>query len=203
MLCTDWQITWKQWNHHWSFGLQLWLLDLTLLGLKWNNSCVNHYQLCFGSVYDTLGIREKTYFLFGRGWRGAVLPWQHKRVSQQLVPVWEADWLRGRQRGRQQGRKGHECVSVCVSVCFSVCLCECESETHHLRSPWRWCGGCCPGKCPAPRPPGAALHEARSAPTAPSHRGVLSGYLWWVGRRGLKGQTPGLLRLALIYKNLL
>lgn len=98
-----------------------------------------------------------------------------------------------RTEGQTAGEKGEwRWLYFCV-VRFCACVCVCKQETHHLQSPWRWCGGCSPGKRLAPRPPGAAPCEARSAPTAPSHRGALSGYLWWVGCRGLKGQTPGLL----------
>lgn len=92
-------------------------------------------------------------------------------------------------KGRTEGQTAGEKKKgrwLCVSVC--------EQETHHLQSPWHWGGGCSPGKRLAPRPPGAAPCDARSAPTAPSHRGALSGYLWWVGCWGLKGHLPGLLR---------
>lgn len=105
--------------------------------------------------------------------------------------VWEVRRYHGNTRGSasvsqsktegktagEQGKGRWPCVGVR------------ERRTHHLQSPWRWCGGCSRGKCLAPRPPGAAPHEVRSAPTAPSHRGVPSGYLWWVGCWGLKGQA--------------
>lgn len=52
------------------------------------------------------------------GSRGALLPWQHKRVSQQLVSV------RLRQRDRQQGRKGKGVtlsLNVLVSRKLTIC----------------------------------------------------------------------------------
>lgn len=61
-----------------------------------------------------------------------------------------------------------------------------SQETYHLPSPWHRCGDCSPEKGLAPRPPGAALCDARSVPTAPSHQGALSGYLQWAGWWGVK-----------------
>lgn len=88
-------------------------------------------------------------------------------------------------------------------LCVYMCVCVSGQETHHLRSPWRWCGGWSRGKRLAPRPHGAALRDARSAPTAPSRQGALSGYLWWVGVSGVKrSNLRPTVRARNLYKDL-